>query len=115
MRATTYSESKWIGRIGRRWIEAVNEKCVLAVAGSSVHDDVFHAFVRRSINYSAQIVVIERGGRFPGIEGYTPIGIKDLLLVWQGQMQIEIGRSRPDQLPADDAGSAYRNESTPGA
>ena len=53
MRATTDSESKWIGRIGRRWIEAVNEKCVAAVAGSSVHGNVLNAFVRRCINYFA--------------------------------------------------------------
>ena len=112
MRTTTYPESKWIGRIWRRWVEAVNEKCVAAIAGSSIHGNVLNAFVWWSINYPAQVVVVEGGGGSTVVEGDTSVRIVDVLLVGQSQMQIEIGRSRPDKLPADDAGAAYRHEST---
>ena len=112
MRATTYPESKWIGRIWRRWVEAVNEKCVAAIAGSSIHGNVLNAFVWWSINYPAQVVVVEGGGGSTVVEGDTSIRIEDVLLVGQSQMQIEIGRSRPDKLAADDAGAAYGHEST---
>ena len=115
MRAAAYSESKWIGGIGRRWIEAVNEKCVIAVAGSSIDRDVFYALVRWSIDCPAQVVVIESGGRSPVVKGNHPIGEIDVLLVRQSQMQIEIRRSGPDELPADDAGATYWNESAAGA
>ena len=114
MRTTTYPESKWIGRIWRRWVEAVNDKCVAAIAGSSIHGNVLNPFVRWSINYPAQVIVVEGGGGSAVVEGDAPIRIKDLLIVRQGQMQIEIGRSRPHKLPADDAGAAYGHEATAG-
>ena len=59
--------------------------------------------------------MVEHSGGLPAIEGDARIGVEDLLLVRQSQMQIEIGRSCPDELPADYAGSADGDKSTPGA
>ena len=92
MRATTYPESKCIGRIWRRWVEAVNEKCVAAVAGSSIHGNVLNAFVWWSINYPAQVVVVEGGGGgqlvFTAGQGGFGADAVDYLAAWDTQREI---------------------------
>ena len=70
--------------------------------------------IRRRINNSTQIVVIERCGRPSTVECDRSIRVIDLLLVRQDQVQVQIGLGVPDQLSANNAGAAYVDDSAAG-